>query len=146
MFLGRVRIPTLSDATNEFDVRVGFTEFLAVPLDEACWVYDRNVSTDWQVSVKNNGTQTINTVTGFTVDTSGAGSVVTLGVFVNGDGTRVEFFYSADEGVTWTVFGTATTTNIPTTRNTSMGVSILKSAGTTARTMRVIFAGQTGWL
>lgn len=142
--LSRINIPILSTAGEEFTFRVGYTKYGSSITDEICWLYSRASSTDWLTRSCANSTATNTTITGFTVATT---STPILGVFVNGDGTRVEYFYSNDDGVTWTFTPTAHTTNIPTgtARPFGFGGQILKSAGTTDRNSRVIFSGSLGW-
>lgn len=145
MFLGRCRVVQLSTAAQEFDCHFGFTKISAVT-DGIEWTYDRNISTNWLFrAIANSAVTSVDT--GVAVAASGAGSVPCLGVFVNGDASRAEAFYSADDGVTWNVVATAITVNIPgATREFGHGGSIVKSAGTTDTEFRVLFAGQTGWL
>jgi hypothetical protein len=137
--LFRVNVPALSTVAEEFKAIVGFNDAIAAGsvTDAIGWKYDRLSSTAWRASSISNTTETVNT-TGLTVT---AGRYDLLGVFVNGDASRVDHFYSSDGGETWTIFGTPITTNIPSgaARATGCGASILKSAGTTTRSFRCSF-------
>jgi len=143
--LSRVALPALSTATDEFTARVGYTERSSAPPDEICWIYNRTVATDWQTRTNSNSTATNTTITGLTVT---AGATPIFGVFVNGDGTRVEFFYSNDDGVTYTFTTTAHTTNIPTgtARTFGYGGSVIKTVGTAEAQFRMLYTGSIGWM
>lgn len=143
MALGRVNIPVLSNAINEFSVSVGFAH-QGVVVDGIYWCYERATSTNWIFRTNNNGTATSQAVSGFAVDVT---KVPMLGVFVNGDGTRSEAFYSNDEGASWVVHSTAITANLPAPATGTFGNSagIMKSAGGTSCDLRVVFIGQVGW-
>jgi hypothetical protein len=120
----------LSTSTQEFLVVGGFHDAHSGTLtDMIGWVYDRPNATVWRTRTMSNGVQTNNNST-ITVSIS---QVAYLGTFVNGDGTNVEFFYSTDDGATWTFTGTQHTTNIPTTgtRSFGHGFGLTKSVGTT---------------
>lgn len=143
--LSRVNIPVLSNATDEFIIRAGYTEAFAAPNDEICWQYYRPNSVNWQTKTVNNGVATNTTITALPVATA---DTPLLGVFVNGDGTRVEFFYSNDLGVTWQFTPTPHTTNIPTGINRlfTFGVGIWKMVGTVSCFVRLLFCGSLGWV
>lgn len=146
MSLSRIRIPTLSTVSEEFDVMVGFIELTSPSADGAYWLYDREISTDWQFRTVNNTTASSITLTGVTPVAAGSGSWPCLGVFVNADATRAEAWYSLDNGDTWTVHGTANTTNLPSSvRYFGWGTSITKSAGTTSRGLDTHFSGVTNF-
>lgn len=143
LFMARVSLPLLSDATEEFDAFAGFLDHGATMVDYIGWFYDRNTQTTWQTQCISNSAATVQNVAGLTVT---AGRAPVLGVFVNGDGTRADFFYSDDGGATW-IFTTAITTNIPNTsaRHVGFGTGIIKSAGTTLREFRMSWSGRLGW-
>ena len=66
-----------------------------------------------------------------------------LGIFINGDWTNADFFYSTD-GATWTLAGSETSdTNIPDAAETTdiMPLVISKEVGTTQRDANVDFVG-----
>jgi len=138
--LCRVKVNQLSTAAQEFRLLAGFHDLGAGTLvDMIGWKYDRLASTAWRTCCIANSVETVNTVTGLT---AAAADFIYLGSFVNGDGSRAEFFYSVD-GLTWTFFATAITTNIPATsaRAFGHGVAIQKSAGTTSVVAYVNFIG-----
>lgn len=132
LYYAQVRPVTLSTVSEEYILAVGFHDGAAAAsiIDMIGWEYDRLTSTVWRTVTMNNSTKTGNDVGGFTVSTT---AYHRLGVFVNGDGSNVDFFYSSDEGATWT-FATSHTTNIPasTSRTFGEGYRITKSAGTTS--------------
>lgn len=132
--MARVAFGALADATDDYFSCNLFTDAMggSSPVDQAGWVYNRATSTDWRTSTASNSTETANTVSGFTPSTTIAH---TIGVFVNGDATRVDFFYSAD-GDTWT-FATSHTTNIPSGTSRVLGFStgFTKTAGNGSKTM-----------
>jgi hypothetical protein len=121
----------LSTATDEFLQVGGFHDAHSGTLtDMIGWVYTRPVSTLWQTRTMSNGVATSTAITGLTVSIS---QIPLFGTFVNGNGTNVEFFYSTDDGATWTFTPTQHTTNIPTgtARTFGNGHGIQKTAGTT---------------
>lgn len=131
-FSGRIRIPTLSDATNRFVIRLGFTDVNtgAVPTDGAYIEYDEVSSANWRTNARNNAagaavssSSAVAAATWyrFKITCTFESSVLTLRFFIND-----------------TLIATRTT-DIPTgtARAMGMGISILKSVGTTARTMQV---------
>jgi hypothetical protein len=133
---------TLSTVSEEYILAVGFHDGSAGAsiVDHIGWEYDRLNSTLWRTVTMSNSTKTANAVSGLTVS---ATAYHRLGTFVNGDGSNVDFFYSTDEGATWS-FAPSHTTNIPTgtSRTFGEGVRIAKSAGTTSILAAVRVAGQ----
>ena len=132
--MARVFFGALADATNDYFSCNLFTNAGggSSPVDQCGFVYNRSVSTDWRTSTVSNSTETANTVAGFTPSITVAH---TIGVFINGDGTRVDFFYSVD-GDTWN-FATSHTTNIPSGTSRVLGFStgFTKTAGSGSKTM-----------
>lgn len=128
-FTQRVKIPTLSDGTETFTVYSGFSDGAGDGTDGIFFRYTHGtVSGNWQGVCRNN-----NSESGSTLNTAVpvvAATWYKLTFVVNAAGTSVEFFI---DGVS---VGTITT-NIPVTtgRETGMQFGIIKSAGTTARTM-----------
>ncbi len=140
--MARVIVDTnLSNGTERFQIRVGMHDgSLGTDVtDGMYWEYDDATSTDWRSCTANNATRTKNTVSGFTVSTS---VFHTLGVFMNADGTNVDFFYMTG-GDAVTIAATNHTTNIPTGTTRVFGVSsgINKTVGTTARAMYADWMG-----
>lgn len=105
---------------------MGFMDAVASEsVDGAYFEYDRLNSTNWRVKTSSNSTRTTGSpTTPIAVDTSSH----SFRIEVNADGTSVDFFID-DE------FYATITTNIPTGsgRETALGFSIIKSAGTTNR-------------
>lgn len=132
VFVGALRVPVLSTALQEYDARAGFNDGAGaggVPGDGVFWFYDRNTSVNWLCRAMNTGVAT--TVdSGIAVSTSL--TFIRLGVFLNGDATRAEFFYSTDKGQTWNFISTAiTSANLPFNRTYGAEIGITKSVGTT---------------
>lgn len=100
------------------------------------WLYKRSSNINWQLSCIVGGVETL-VPTALVVTAS---QFMLLGFFVNGDGTRVDYFYSTDYGETWTIFATPITTNIPTGDANNMNVSagITKFAGTASRVFYLV--------
>ena len=123
---------TLADATNDYVVYLGFCDNNAnanEPNDGAYFKYQRSVTgTFWVCSTANNGARTNTT-------TAVAPANLIMQVFkidVNEAGTSVEF------RIDGTLVATHTT-NIPSAsaRSTGIGQKIVKSAGTSSRTLYV---------
>lgn len=135
VFEAAVRVTTLSDGTNRYSLHVGlFDNTTAVTHTDAVqFVYDEggtvtgcSASANWQMYTASNSTRTC-TATSTAVS---AGAWVRLRVVCNAGGTSCEWFVNGSS------VGTVTT-NIPTgsARVTGMGSMLLKSVGTTARTV-----------
>lgn len=121
-----VRIPTLSDGTNRFVYRAGFTENTAGDSTDGAYLrYSDSLSSGaWECVARNNGSETA-TSTAVTVV---ANTWYLLKIIVNAAGSNVNC----------TVNGAGSTdvaSNIPTSagRSTGFGASINKTLGTTSR-------------
>ncbi len=122
------RVTTLSDAGNEFVLRVGFLDAAASDATDGIYFeYDRTQSTNWRLCAASNATRSKSNSaaavgTGFD----------TLRIDVDAAGTSAEFFLN---GVS---LGTVAS-NLPNTagRNFGFGWQLIKTAGTTARTFDV---------
>lgn len=124
-----IQIPTLSDGTDTFIFRAGIIDLTSgASTDGVYFEYSHAADTKWQTVTANNGTRTAN-ATGTTVT---AGQWYNLRLAVNAAGTSVSFFVNE-------VASTTHTTNIPidTGRVTGIGAGLVKSAGTTARTVLI---------
>jgi hypothetical protein len=130
-----LNVTTLSDSTQRYQLVVGFfdTTSAANQTDGVYFLYDEGgvstgsaASANWQLVTTSNSTRTF-TTSGTAVS---AGSWVTLRAVVNAAGTSVEFFHNNSS------LGTHTT-NIPTgtARVMGLGYLLIKSIGTTARTV-----------
>ncbi len=133
-FEARVRVPTLSGATERFQFVIGFidTSNAANQADGVFFLYDEGgvstgsaASANWQTVTSAASSRTF-TTTGTAVD---ANTWVRLGIEINADGSSVTFFINGTSVATHT-------SNIPTAsgRGTGFGSILIKSAGTTSRT------------
>lgn len=128
-FGARVQIPTLSDGTEDFQVRVGFQDggANAEATDGAFFRYQHSVNSGkWQRVTRSNSTETA-TDTG---STPSAATWYVLEIVVNAAASSIEFFVNG-------VSVGSNTTNIPTGtgRETGAGTQIWKQAGTTSRSV-----------
>jgi hypothetical protein len=127
--------PVLSDATDTFAQRFGFGDSITGDFtDGAYFEFEANANANILYKTAAAGVRT--TVT--TTFAPAAGTDYDFKVVVT-QNSSADFYYriSSSQGA-WTLLGT-TTTNIPsgTTRATSCGLSIIKSAGTTSRSMEI---------
>jgi hypothetical protein len=130
----RIRIDaqyvTESDGTDTYTTRLGFLDSVsAEPTDGVYFRYTHSANAgNWVCVTRTNGAET---VTNTNVPIA-AGAYRVFEIEVNADGTQALFYI---EGV---LVGTHSA-NIPTTasRNTGYGATIIKSAGTTSRSMRL---------
>lgn len=128
VFEGSFRVPTLSDGTNTYTSRIGFIDsHTADSTDGVYFEYDSSTSANWRVATASNSTRT-KTSSATAVDTS----FHTFKAVVNAAGSSAAFYIDGAE-----VSGSPIATNIPTGagRYTGWGFMILKSAGTTERTL-----------
>lgn len=132
-----VKIATLSDGTNRYQLMIGFVDNFssANQIDAVYFLYDEGgvttgsaASANWQIVTSNSSTRTFTT----TSTAVAAASWITLRIEVNAAGTRADFFINGSN------VGN-TTTNIPSSagRECGFGWGIMKSIGTTARTVSV---------
>jgi hypothetical protein len=125
-----IKIPTLSTSTEEYVLRVGlFDSATGGGTDNACLVYDRVTNVNWLMQNKSNSVSTQ------TASTTAVGTGwVRVKVVVNAAGTSVAYYINGTQ-----LTNSPITTNIPVGlgRELSPMVSIIKTAGTTARTMHV---------
>jgi hypothetical protein len=124
-FWSRMRVPVLSDATNNFTLRMGFVDSLtADSVDGAYFRYNHAVNSGkWQAVTRSNNVETA-ADTGVTVV---ANTVDRFEIRVNAAGTSVDFLI--DDVVVATI-----TTNIPvgSGRETGYGLNGNRTAGTAA--------------
>jgi len=128
---GKIRVPTLSTVSEEFDIFFGFSDNAAVvnPTNLVAFVYDRNSSVNWRY-ITGNGTNTSNNST----TAVPANTWTRLKVEVNAAGNSVTFYIDG------TSIGTVATT-IPTTE-LYVNYGIYKSAGSTNRNADVDYIAQ----
>jgi hypothetical protein len=124
-----VNIATLSTATDEYSLRIGWGDQTGAGdmVDGVYFEYDRLNSVNWRIKTSNNSTRTA-TSTGTAVATGW----VKLAIEISGNGTRVDYFING------TNVGNITT-NIPTgaNRNTDLLLKIERSAATATRTLDI---------
>jgi hypothetical protein len=144
--MARVQFGALADVTDDYVSYNLFTDASGgTPFDQIGFVYNRSQSTDWRTSTVNNSTELIKTVTGFTPSTT---VFHTIGAFVNGDASNVDFFYSTDND-TWTFAashantGESTNGTIPsgTARTLGFMTGFSKTAGSGSKTMNTDWLG-----
>jgi SO2946-like, C-terminal domain len=122
-----LKVPALSTAGEEFQVRAGFLDAESgAPTDGVYFEYDRTASVNWRIGARS-GSSGTPSATSTAVD---AGTWYTLRVELTGV-TSAEYLIN---GIS---VGTVTT-NIPSGTGHECGLSshIIKSAGTTSRTIR----------
>lgn len=123
-FVAGIKVPTLSNGTNRFIHRTGIMDvFNGTPNNGVWFEYTDSSSTFYQLVCKSGGIET-RVVSTYTVV---AGTWDAVRFDINAAGTSVLF--TIDGASLGTI-----TTNIPTTTNVSIGSSIIKTVGTTART------------
>jgi len=121
---GLIQIPTLSNGTDRFTVRVGFVNSVSGDGTDGVFLrYVDNVNSGKCVMVtRNNSTETATNST----STPSAATWYHVKIVVNAAGSLATFYVDGSS------IGTIST-NIPTSRGTSLGASNVKSAGTTSR-------------
>ncbi len=121
----KLRITTLSDATNTYTLRAGFIDSITgESTDGVFFRYTHGTNSGkFQAVTRRNGTES----TADTGVTAAANTDYELEIYVNPDGTSAEF--RINNAVVATI-----TTNIPTAsgRETGYGMMVLRSAGTAA--------------
>lgn len=124
LFRTSLNIPTLSNATQRYNLRIGFGNNTAAGdfVDGVYLEYDDSLSANWRYKTSNNSVRSANNST-----VAVATGWTRLSFLVNSTGTSVEFF------VNGTSIGTQTA-NIPITvaRATKLIFKIEKTVGTTS--------------
>jgi hypothetical protein len=125
-----INIPTLSTVTEEYILRLGFGDVVAGTdnVDGVYFEYNRLTSVNWLMKTANNSTRTTTT----SATAVAAGAWLKLKAVINDNGTNVDYY------VNGALIGSVTT-NIPITvaRVCAPTLAMVKSAGTTARTMLI---------
>lgn len=129
-YMTRVRIPTLSDGTNTFIVRIGFAGSVAAAPTDGLYFEAQSGVTNWQAINRGASTSTA-TDTGIPASAS---KYTNLAIVQ--DGTTVHFYASNDQTHLSEVVTQSTNRPVNTTAITP-SVCIQKSAGSTARTVLV---------
>ena len=126
-----IRIPTLSDGTNRFSVRSGFWNSIAGDGTIGIGIrYVDNVNSGkWVIVTRQSSIETV-TNTNLTVSTS---QWYKLRIEINSDATEVKFYIND-------VLEATHTTNIPQNSEVNALANIVKSSGTTARTINIDYA------
>jgi hypothetical protein len=124
-----VQIPTLSDGTNTYIARVGFQKGPNIVTSKLTVEYDQTNDTHWRVCATNNGT---GPTCGNTSNTVTAGQWDTIEMDVNAAGTSVAVLINGSA-----VTGSPFSTNLPTVVGVAPSVEIIKSAGTTSRSLYI---------
>ena len=137
VFETAVRLPVLSDASNEYSFSIGggVQSNGAFGNDGACFTYNRALyGTNWQALSRRNASQTTTNSNVVVV----ANAWVKLGLVVNATGTSITYYI---DGVSVATI----TTNIQTGGSNREGCYILKSAGATSFTANIdyYFLGKT---
>lgn len=136
-FTARIRIPTLSDATNRYVLRVGFGDNDSADMvDGVYFEYDDSASAFWRTKSSSNSVRTI-------INSSVTVAINTwyrLDIEVNDAGDEAKFYI---DDVLVATHNAANGYNIPTGagRETSVGTFVIKSIGTTARTILLDWMG-----
>ena len=127
-FEGYIKIPTLSAVGEEFIFRVGFGDIVnGLPVDMVGFEYDRLTSVNWRTRCRSNSVSSTSTTS-----TAVGTGWTRLKIVVNAAGTSADFFIGGSN------VGTIAT-NVPAGvgRELTIIASIVKSAGTTARTAKL---------
>lgn len=133
LYLVRLAVETLSDATNRYQVIAGFHDALGGTnvTDGVYWKYDDASAAVWRRCAAAASTRTETSATP-TVDTN----YIWLGIFVNAAWSRADYFYSTDSVVM--NFDGSVSTNMPSSSqivNVSAGIN--KTVGTTQRNLSI---------
>lgn len=123
-FFAKPKIPTASDGTNTFNVKIGFMDTSDVAPASGIYFEARNGQTNWLAVCRQAGTETTQD-TGIAYNTA----FRSFNMIAPGDGHA--YFYNAGAQVA------NISTNLPLTPLLLPGFGILKSAGTTSRTLRM---------
>lgn len=135
-FRARIRIPTLSDATNRFSVGVVMVDVINGAPQRIAAVYTDNVNSgQWTADAIGSGTTTVNTTVAPTANTW-----MVLELRPNAAGTEWTLYIGSTSS---SLSSAATvTSNLPTVA-LGLGIQITKMAGTTARTVEIDFCDFT---
>lgn len=133
--VARLAVMALSTSTDEFSVRFGFHDQSTGDtdvIDGVYWEYQRTASVNWSMVCAGASTRS-KTASSVAVNTN----YVWLTVFINADWTRADFFISQD-GRVWTLAGSQSGANMPTSSETvAFSIALRKSAGTNSRTTEI---------
>jgi hypothetical protein len=131
LYLTRLAVEALSNGTERYHVFAGFHDASGATnvTDGVYWAYRDDVNANWLRGSAAASTRT-ESDGGVAVDTN----YIWLGIFLNADWTRADFFFSTDS-VTWTLAG-SNSANMPSASQlVGLGNGIVKSVGTTQRNL-----------
>lgn len=139
LFLTKILIPTLSDTTNTFTFRAGFLDSSTGESADGVFIrYTDGVNGGrFQAVARNN-----NNETGTAIDTGVAvvgNTWYQILIIANDNGSEAKFFIDTEPTPDTLTQVASITSNIPTAsgREIGFGVFILKTVGTTARTLNI---------
>lgn len=129
-----VNIPALSDATDEYDISIGFGDLPGGvnQTDGVYFLYNRTASVNWQMATAKGNTRT-ETATSTAVATGWT----KLKIVARGADSEADYYING------TLVGTVTT-NYPSSVQTGLFFGIHKSAGTTSRDFLVDYMMLSG--
>jgi hypothetical protein len=133
LYLVRLAVETLSTAAERFQIRAGWqdTAGSAAPANGVYWEYDDHYAGTWSFCASAGGPLT-RVVSGLAVDTDYA----YLGIFLNGDWSRADFFSSAT-GRLWSFHGMLESNLPPSSAPLGFSAGIAKSAGLSERNLSI---------
>jgi hypothetical protein len=137
--ISRLAAEALPTATETFALWAGFADIAAGTVtDVVAWELRWNGSAaEWSQTRASNAAASRDAAGSPSPDTN----YIWLGVFINANWTRADFFYSTDS-INWTFAGSRTTGIPAAGRNTGFcAASIIKSVGTTQRNASIDLAG-----
>jgi len=135
--LTRVAAEAASNGTERFQVFAGFHDANGGTnaTDGIYWAYRDDVSANWLRGSAAASSRT-ETASGVAAGTT----YIWLGIFINNDWTRADYFYSTDS-TTWTIDGSNSTNMPSSTQLVSLAVGINKTIGTTQRNLSIDLLG-----
>lgn len=133
--LTRMAVEALSDGTNRYQAYAGLHDGSNIVTDGVYWTYQDDVNANWLRGSAAAASRT-ETASGIAAGTN----YIWLGIFINADWTRADYFYSTDS-VTWVIDGSNTANMPSSTQLVSVAAGINKTVGTTQRNLSVDLMG-----
>lgn len=133
LYVARLAVEALSTSAQRYQVRAGWhdSQNSADVTDGVYWEYDDSVSAYWRLCASAAGVRTTLT-SSLLADTN----YVYLGIFLNGDWSRADFFSSGNGQLWW--FHDSITTNLPAAvQPVGFSAGINKTIGTTQRNLSI---------
>ena len=136
-FLTRLAVEALSNGTERYQIFAGFHDAQAATntTDGIYWSYRDDVSANWIRESAAASARTQN-ASSTAVDTN----YIWLGIFINANWSRADYFLSQDSAA-WSIIGSNSATMPSSTQLVSVAVQINKTVGTTQRNCSVDFMG-----